>query len=132
MTAKHPTSNIAIFTINQNGRLAYYGDRQEKTIEKSEYKIAFFKAYQTSGSGDSGCPWSTTIDVDTIEEDYDAPSTSKKRQKIQEKRYVQIGIQSTSIVRASCEKFVKPFSCLQKTTKLTEDKVEWIKRMYPT
>ena len=128
MTVKHPTSYIAIFTKDQNGKLEYRVNRKDE----SGNNPSNFRPYQASGPGDSGSPWSTKIEVDASDDDEsddDGPSTSKKRRNIPEKRHVIVGIHSRGDNKASCTKPKKMTSCIQKTTKLTEDIVAWIKSM---
>ena len=131
LTTKHPTSNIAIFTKDQNGRLGYRGNRKDENCNNPSSCQESFKAYQTSGPGDSGGPWSNKvkIDIEVDTSDNDEPSTSAKRRKNTEKRHVIIGIHASGIIKASCGKPLKMTKCVQKTTKLTEDIVAWIKSM---
>ena len=132
LTVKHPTSYIAIFTKDQNGQLKYRGNRKDKSGNNPSNSQKLFFPYQASGPGDSGSPWSTTIDVDVSDDDAsddDGPSTSKKKRKIPEKRHVIVGIHSRGDKKASCTKPKKMTSCIQKTTKLTKDIVAWIKSM---
>ena len=128
LTVKHPTSYIAIFTKDQNGKLEYRVNRKDE----SGNNPSNFRPYQASGPGDSGSPWSTTVDVDASDDDEsddDGPSTSKKRRKDKDKRHVIVGIHSRGDLKATCKKPKKSTSCIQKTTKLTEDIVAWIKSM---
>ena len=128
LTVKHPTSYIAIFTKDQNGKLEYRVNRKDE----SGNNPSNFRPYQASGPGDSGSPWSTTVDVDSSDDDEsddDGPSTSKKRRKDKDKRHVIVGIHSRGDLKATCKKPKKSTSCIQKTTKLTEDIVAWIKSM---
>ena len=128
LTVKHPTSYIAIFTKDQNGKLEYRVNRKDE----SGNDPSNFLPYQASGPGDSGSPWSTTVDVDASDDDEsddDGPSTSKKRRKDKDKRHVIVGIHSRGDLKATCKKPKKSTSCIQKTTKLTEDIVAWIKSM---
>ena len=133
LTTKSPTSNIAIFTKDQNGRLMYQGNRKDKNCNNPSNFQEYFKAYQTSGPGDSGSPWSSKVKIDTNvdKSENDEPSTSSKRRIIeQEKRHVIVGIHSSGIEKASCGEPLEMTKCIQKTTKLTEDIVAWIKSTY--
>ena len=126
LTVKHPTSYIAIFTKDRKGKLKYRVNRKDK----SRNNPSNFLPYQASGPGDSGCPWSTTIDVDASDDDAsddDGPRTSKKKRKDKDKRHVIVGIHSRGDSKATCTKPMKMTSCIQEATKLTEDIVAWIK-----
>ena len=113
LTAKHPTSNVAIFIKHTNGSLTFEGVKQDKLGKTPSNSPDLFKAYQTSGPGDSGSPWSTKINL------YD------DEMKRHENRH---GIH-TSGRQHSCKGLKKMSKCLQTTTKVTEEIVEWIKKL---
>ena len=117
MTAKHPTSNVAIFIKQKNGSLTFEGVKQDKRGKTPLNSPDSFKVYQTSGSGDSGSPWSTKINL------YD-DEISKH-----ENRHIIIGIHTSGWPHYSCMAPMKMSKCLQTTTKVTEEIVAWIKKL---
>lgn len=104
LTTKSPASNISIFTKNQNESLMYQGNRKDKNCNNPSNCQEYFKAYQISGPGDSGSPWSYNVKIDTNvdKSENDEPSKISKRRIIeQEKRHVIVGIHSSGIEKAS-------------------------------
>ena len=107
---------MAIFIKYPNGSLSFEAVRQDEKGKTPTNSPDLYEAYQTSGPGDSGSPWSTKINL------YD------DEMKRHENRHIIVGIHSTGW-KNSCRGPKKMSKCLQTTTKVTEEIVEWIKKL---